>query len=368
MQNEVISKELKSLRNTLAIKAAIKIVAYTLIAYLVSELLIDNILNDDLAEMTAQYLGRVIYNEIVAYKPVILFICAIVILIIISYLVIRKMNNSIVETIQAIDKMLKDPEKEIELSGNQALLQNRLNMIRMDLIKNQNEAREELEKKNNLMMYVAHDLKTPLTSVIGYLTLLTDEKNISEELKQKYLKIALSEAERLEDLTNEFFDITRYNIKDINLVKKEIDLSYLFDQLIEECFPMLESKHLKIEINKPNKIMYLGDGEKLARCFENLIKNAINYSYENTTIYINVKQIENNINIVFKNRCDKIPKYKLDKIFEQFYRVDKSRATSTGGAGLGLAITKQIIELHGGDIKVKNDDEFIEFEINFKTN
>ena len=270
MQNTVVSKELKSLRNTLAIKSVIKIVAYTILSYLFLALLIDNILNDDLAEMTTHYLGRVIYNELVAYKPVILTICAIVILLTISYLVIRKMNESIVETIQAIDKMLKDPEKEIELSGNQALLQNRLNMIRMDLIKNQNEAKEELEKKNNLMMYVAHDLKTPLTSVIGYLTLLTDEKNISEELKQKYLKIALSKAERLEDLTNEFFDITRYNIKDIDLVKKEIDLSYLFDQLIEECFPMLESKHLKLEINKPNKLMYLGDGEKLARCFENL--------------------------------------------------------------------------------------------------
>lgn len=364
MQNEVISKELKSLRNELAIKATLKIVAYTIITYLIAMLFIDNILNDDLANMTSKYLGRMIYFELVSNKTIILIVSAIVIFIVISYLVIRKMNGSIVETIQAIDNMLKNPEKEIVLSGNQALLQNRLNMIRMDLIKNQNDAREELEKKNNLMMYVAHDLKTPLTSVIGYLTLLTDEKNISEELKQKYLKIALSKAERLEDLTNEFFDITRYNIKDINIVKKEIDLSYLFDQLIEECFPMLESKHLNIEINKPSKLMYLGDGEKLARCFENLIKNAINYSYENTTIYINVKQTENNINIIFKNKCDKIPKYKLDKIFEQFYRMDKSRTTSTGGAGLGLAITKEIVELHGGNIKVKNDDEYIEFEIN----
>ena len=359
MQNTVVSKELKSLRNTLAIKATLKIVSYTIISYLISALLIDNILNDDLAELTSKYLGRRLYLWLVANKSIVLIGLAIIILIVISYLVIRKMNDSIVETIQAIDKMLKEPEKEIELSGNQALLQNRLNMIRVDLIKNQNEAKEELEKKNNLMMYVAHDLKTPLTSVIGYLTLLTDEKDISEELKQKYLKIALSKAERLEDLTNEFFDITRYNIKDISLNKKEIDLSYLFDQLIEECYPMLESKKLK-----PDKLIFLGDGEKLARCFENLIKNAINYSYENTTIYVNIEKREDKVNIKFKNKCEKIPKYKLDKIFEQFYRVDKSRTTKTGGAGLGLAITKEIINLHGGDIKVKNDDEYIEFEIN----
>ena len=364
MQNTVVSKELKSLRNTLAIKATIKIALHTLISYMISALLIDNILNDDLAEMTSKYLGRRLYYWLVANKSIVLIILAIIIFIVISYLVIRKMNDSIVETIQAIDKMLKEPEKEIELSGNQALLQNRLNMIRLDLIRNQNEAKEELEKKNNLMMYVAHDLKTPLTSVIGYLTLLTDEKDISEELKQKYLKIALSKAERLEDLTNEFFDITRYNIKDISLNKKEIDLSYLFDQLIEECYPMIESKKLKIEINKPDKLLFLGDGEKLARSFENLIKNAINYSYENTTIYINIEQVGEKVNIKFKNKCDKIPKYKLDKIFEQFYRVDKSRTTKTGGAGLGLAITKEIINLHGGDIKVRNDDEYIEFEIN----
>ena len=126
---------------------------------------------------------------------------------------------------------------------------------------------------------------------------------------------------------------------------------------------MLESKKLKIEIKKPDKLIFLGDGEKLARSFENLIKNAINYSFENTTIYINIEKIEDKVNIKFKNKCEKIPKYKLDKIFEQFFRVDKSRTTKNGGAGLGLAITKEIINLHGGDIKVKNNDEYIEFEI-----
>ena len=364
MQDKTISKELKSLRSTLAIKATIKIILYTLISYLICALLIDNILNDDLAEAASKYFGRQIYLLMVSNKSVILIVLAIVIFTIISYLVIRKMNDSIVETIQSIDKMLKEPEKEIILSTNQPMLQNRLNMIRLDLIKSQNDAKEELEKKNNLMMYVAHDLKTPLTSVIGYLTLLTDEKEIKESLRQKYLKIALSKAERLEDLTNEFFDITRYNIKDINIIKKEIDLSYLFDQLIEECYPMLEEKHLKLDIDKPQKLLYLGDGEKLARCFENLIKNAINYSYEGTTIYVYVKKLDDKVNIIFKNKCDKIPKYKLVKIFEQFYRVDKSRTTATGGAGLGLAITKEIINMHGGDIKVRNDDEYIEFEIN----
>ena len=364
MQKEVIEKELKNIKSNLAIKATIKIIIYTCIAYFILIQLIDNILNDDIANTTVRYLGKRAYDALVDYKTEILIILGILVIAIISYLVIKKMNNSIVEAIVAVDKILKNPEEEIKLSDDLYLLENKLNKIRIDLIKNQNEAKDAMQRKDNLVMYMAHDLKTPLTSVIGYLTLLTDENKISEELRNKYLGIALKKAQRLEELTNEFFDITRYNIRDMPINKSELDLSYLFDQLAEECYPMLENKHLKLEITKPEKLMYFGDGEKLARGFENLIKNAINYSFENTTIYVDVKDSENSINIVFKNKCEKIPKYKLEKIFEQFYRADNSRGTATGGAGLGLAITKQIIEMHNGSIKVKNDDEFIEFEIN----
>ena len=124
---------------------------------------------------------------------------------------------------------------------------------------------------------------------------------------------------------------------------------------------MLKAKNLEFKINKPEHIPFLGDGNKLARAFGNLIKNAINYSYENTEIEIDVTQNDNKTILCFKNKGDKIPEYKLPKIFDKFYRVDESRSTSTGGTGLGLAITKEIIDLHEGTITVKNDDEFIEF-------
>ena len=145
--------------------------------------------------------------------------------------------------------------------------------------------------------------------------------------------------------------------------KKEINLSYLLEQLVDECYPMLEKNNLKCELNAPNRVMYIGDGDKLARAFDNLLKNAINYSYKDTTIEIKLEQVNDKIKICFKNKGDKIPQYKLDKIFEKFYRGDDSRTSSTGGAGLGLAITKEIIELHDGTINVKNDDEYIEFNI-----
>ncbi len=126
---------------------------------------------------------------------------------------------------------------------------------------------------------------------------------------------------------------------------------------------MLQDKKLECKLNKPKRILFMGDGDKLARAFGNLLKNAINYSYENTIIEINMQEENDKIEIVFRNKGDKIPKYKLEKIFEKFYRGDESRTSGTGGAGLGLAITKQIIELHNGKITAKNDDEFIEFYI-----
>ena len=212
-------------------------------------------------------------------------------------------------------------------------------------------------------MYMAHDLKTPLTSIIGYLTLLNDEKSISRELQEKYIKIALEKSLRVEELTNQFFDITRYNLHTMPINKTEINITYLLKQLIDECYPMLEKNNLKCVLNAKDKVNYLGDGDKLARAFGNLLKNAISYSYKNTTIEINVKEELDNLYITFRNKGDKIPDYKLEKIFEKFYRGDESRTSTTGGAGLGLAITKEIIELHNGKISVKNDDEYIEFDI-----
>ena len=177
---------------------------------------------------------------------------------------------------------------------------------------------------------------------------------------------ALDKALRVEELTNQFFEITRYNLNDIPLNKTNIDLVMLLDQLVEEFYPMLEERNLKLNITKPNILMYNADGDKLARAFGNLLKNAISYSYENTTITINMIENEENIEITFKNKGATIPEYKLERIFDKFYRADESRQTNNGGAGLGLAITKEIIELHNGKICAKSNDEFIEFQIELK--
>ena len=358
MKNEEFSK----LKNSIAIRTVAKIILYSLGAILILGIIVDGFYNDELANTMSDW-SRTAYYWCVANKTILMGIVYLIIFTIVSFVVIRNSSNNMVEIISAMDKIMKEPEKDVKLSNDLLILENRLNNIRVDLVTNKNKAKEETQKKNDLIMYIAHDLKTPLTSVIGYLTLLTDEKEIPKNLQEKYMKIALDKSLRVEELTNQFFDITRYNLQSMPITKQKIDIGFLLEQLIEESYPMLQNKKLECKLNKPKSILFMGDGDKLARAFGNLLKNAINYSYENTIIEINIQEENDKIEIVFRNKGDKIPKYKLERIFEKFYRGDESRTSGTGGAGLGLAITKQIIKLHNGRIIAKNDDEFIEFYI-----
>ena len=294
----------------------------------------------------------------------------IVILVVALYRFFFKKVDNIEKLYKSLNSILNEDNQNIELPNEMTKFSEKLNKIKYEYILSTKRAKEAEQKKNDLIMYMAHDLKTPLTSVIGYLSLLNEEKEISKELQNKYMKIALDKSLRLEDLTNQFFEITRYNLNDMPINKTNIDLVMLLEQLIEEFYPILEEKYLKLDINKPEVLMYIADGDKIARAFGNLIKNAINYSYENTVITINMIENENDIEIVFKNKGATIPKYKLEykleKIFDKFYRGDESRQTNNGGTGLGLAITKEIIELHNGTICVKSNDEIIEFQIILK--
>lgn len=357
--------EFKKLKNSIAIKCVLKTILYSLGAIIIAVILIDIIFNDLLANILAG-IDRNLYSWCVSNKILLMAVMYLIIFVIVSFIVIRNSNDNTIQIISAMDQILNEPEKEIKLSGDLVILESRLNNIRVNLITNQNKAKEATQRKNDLIMYMAHDLKTPLTSIIGYLTLLTDEQEIPEKLQRKYMNIVLKKALRVEELTNQFFDITRYNLQSMPITKQNLDLVFLLEQLVEESYPMLQERKLECKLNSPKSISFKGDGDKLARAFGNLLKNAISYSYQDTLIEINVKDESDKVNIVFKNKGDKIPEYKLEKIFDKFYRADESRTTNTGGAGLGLAITKQILELHNGTINVKNDDEFIDFYIELK--
>ena len=330
----------------------------SVLIYFILALFFENSLSELVARLNYDLYAWIVYN-----RNIVVYIYITIVLLITIYRFISKYIDSINKVYNSLDLILKEDNETIKLPDDVSQFAEKLNDIKYNYITTKNSQRDAQQKKNDLIMYMAHDLKTPLTSIIGYLTLLSDEKNISKELQEKYIKIALDKSLRVEELTNQFFDITRYDLHTMPINKKEINIVYLLKQLIDECYPMLEKNNLKCNLDAPEKVMYLGDGDKLARAFDNLLKNAINYSYEKTTIQINLKEEVDKIFISFKNKGDKIPEYKLNKIFEKFYRADEARGSNTGGAGLGLAITKEIVELHNGSINVKNDDEYIVFNI-----
>lgn len=283
--------------------------------------------------------------------------------IMITYRFIIKIMGYFNEIVLASKQLAESAGEQIVLSDPLKDVQDELNLVREQTIKNAQIAKDTEQRKNDLIVYLAHDLKTPLTSVIGYLSLLQDETQISAELRTRYTGIALNKAQRLEDLINEFFDITRFNLAHITLETERINLSRMLEQITYEFNPILSEKGLHWEVNLPKEVEIIGDCAKLERVLDNLIRNAIGYSYKNSAILISLTELENYVELKIQNSGKTIPKEKLERIFEQFFRIDTSRATTSGGAGLGLAIAKQIIELHGGCISAESFDESISFTV-----
>lgn len=238
-----------------------------------------------------------------------------------------------------------------------------------DELNNKIEREREIEKtKSELITNVSHDLRTPLTSILGYLNLIKDKKFENEEQMMEYINIAYNKSEKLKLLIDELFEYNKLSGEGIKLNLSNIALNELLEQLIEEFVPIFEENNVSIikDVTEEDVIAEI-DGDKLVRVLENLIMNAIRYSYRPGDIKIGLHKKEGYGIFYVQNKGDNIPKEDLSKLFDRFYRVEKSRSESTGGSGLGLAISKSIVKLHGGDIWAECEGNEITFYVKLKS-
>lgn len=276
---------------------------------------------------------------------------------------IKKFTGYFDEINRGIDALMIDSDSEIILPSEMIEVENKLNTVRKTLIKRTKEVQMAEQRKNELVMYLAHDIRTPLTSVIGYLNLLGDMPDMPMDKRAKYLNITLEKSYRLETLINHFFEITRYNSGQIKLNKSKIDLHYMLVQIIDEFYPTLTLKGNTAIIETEENISLYADPIELARVFNNLLKNAVNYSTPNTEINLSAAQKDDMVIIQIKNITKTIPKEKLSEIFNKFNRLDENRSSDTGGSGLGLSIAKEIIDLHDGTLFAESENDTVTFTV-----
>ena len=289
---------------------------------------------------------------------------------------VRKLRRSI----QQVTSGNYGVQCEVEYDDELGSLAANINVLSKTLLAKEKESEKLKEKeraaldiernaerqKNELITNVAHDLRTPLTTIVGYLELIKDDSALSKEDVHKYSGIAYEKSIRLQEMMDDLFEFTKLDNADIKLNKSMINLSGLIMQMTDEFYPSFKDCNITPIVDLPEENIYVqGDGQLLARVFDNLISNALKYGYHNTDLKIEVSGDEKYATVKVINHGDTIAPEDIPLLFNKFYRTDSSRNSKTGGTGLGLAITKNIVDLHHGDISVTSDDQITTFIVKF---
>ena len=311
-----------------------------------------------------------------AYGPAASFVClllGICVFALVFYLMQRRTTRyieQIAEGVEAISEGNLDTRIEIRGDDEFSEMAEHINRMAAELKELLLLERESEQSKTDLITNIAHDLKTPLTSIIGYLELLSGGKvRLSPEMQQKYLGIAYTKSRRLEQLISDLFSFTKLSYGKITMKLSYVDIVKLLSQLLEESYPSFAENGLKYELrSNVSSLEITADGNLLARLFENLIGNAIKYGADGKRVIVRVNAEEENdaVEVRVINYGYIIPEKDLPYIFNKFYRVDQARSTKTGGTGLGLAIAKDIAEMHGGSISVSSDLSGTVFSVRLK--
>ena len=291
-----------------------------------------------------------------SYKEIFFGVAIVLVFLLMLWYLFRWMTRYFREIDQGIDSLLSEQAEQIRLSPEMEPFERKLNSVRSILDQRERAARSAEQRKNELVLYLAHDIRTPLTSVLGYLDLLEEMPELPAEERAKYVHISLEKARRLERMISEFFEITRYNTQQITIDPKPVDLYYLLVQVIDEHIPLFTEHGNYVTLRAREPLQVWGDGEKLARVFNNLLKNAAAYSDPGTEVTVSAEAGEAAISVRVTSAGGTIPGDKLDALFEKFHRLDGARTSRTGGTGLGLAIAREIVALHGGTISAESED------------
>ncbi|WP_080797341.1 sensor histidine kinase [Arabiibacter massiliensis] len=270
--------------------------------------------------------------------------------------------------ISSVEDVLAKREGSIRLPLELAPTAAALNEIKEQADQSDRAAKAAEERKNELVAYLAHDIKTPLTSIVGYLTLLDESPDLPVEVRSRYTGITLEKAYRLEELLDEFFEITRYNLHAIPIERSRFDGALFCNQVIEEFFPLAEARGLRLVYDGPAELSVFADAGKVARVLNNVMKNAVAYADPGTDVAVRTSLATGADRFVWweltvTDRGRELTPQHLERIFERFYRADEARGAQAGGAGLGLAIARETARAHGGDIYVASDAGTTSFTI-----
>ncbi|PHE95248.1 two-component sensor histidine kinase [Bacillus wiedmannii] len=230
-----------------------------------------------------------------------------------------------------------------------------INELIAELEKVRIEAKRSEESRKQLLSSISHDIRTPLTSIIGYIDALKDGVAVSEIEKKEYLKILYMKSNNLKHLVNEIFNMAKLDANEFPLKEEELDFSEVTREVLIEFLPELSKHNLELQVLIPESTCpIIADHLSLMRIMSNLIKNSIYYGKDGKTLGIELLETDTDYELLIWDKGPGIPKHDLQNVFERMYRSEQSRNSSSGGSGLGLSISKALVERNGGHIWVES--------------
>lgn len=298
-------------------------------------------------------LFMIILNDTVIDGEIIIIYIGIVIFMIIATILAKGRLKYIIDIEKGVNKLYEsDFQETVALKYN-----NELTSLAISLNDMATKIKENKKNEEEFLLNISHDLRTPLTSILGFLNLLKNKRYEKSEEKEKYINIVEEQCLYLKTLIEEFFEFSKLKWKNVKLNKDNIKLQEFIRQISDGFYPQLKEYNIKLIMNFTKEPLYIQiDIDKFMRVIENLFSNAIKYSKEDTEIILNLYKHKQIILIEFWNTPkEDINKEELNFLFERFYKKDSSRGSK--GAGLGLAIALEIIKLHKGSMEAKIEDE-----------